>query len=95
VSLSRSLLLEQLESSLLSNIASLAELLECLLASSVLLLAHNAALASLHEVLAGEAAGRVLGSAMPDLCLCANRGHLSTFHVLASDVVSRHSILRA
>jgi len=86
------LLLEKLERALLGNIARLLQLLQRLLASRVLLLAHDAALAGLHEIALCQAAGRVLGRAMPDLGLCSYRRHLSTHHILHGGVIARHSI---
>jgi len=88
----RSLLLKELKRALLGNIARLLQLLQRLLASRVLLLADDAALASLHEIALCQAAGRVLGRAMPDLGLRSYRRHLSTHHILHGAVIVRHSI---
>ena len=79
-------LLEQFKSPLLGLVASLHQVLECLLAQSVLLLAHNATLV-LHQILAGQTTGSVLSTTMPHLCLrahCRNftRAACATCHVL-------------
>ena len=86
------LLLEKLERALLRDVARLLQLLQRLLSSRVLLLAHDAALAGLHEVALCQAAGRVLGRAMPDLGLRSYRRHLSTHHILHGAVIIVHSI---
>jgi len=53
----------------------------------VLLLGHDAALASLHQVLLGEATGSVLGRTVPHLGLRASGDHLAArLHVLAGHV---------
>ena len=67
------MLLEQLERTLLGNIALLLQELDRLEARRVLLLAHDTALAGLHEVLLREATGGVLGRAVEDLGLRAHR----------------------
>jgi len=77
--LKRNALLEKLECSLLGLVASLHQVLECLLAQSVLLLAHNATLV-LHQILAGQTTGSVLSTTMPHLCL---RAHCRNFTRLA------------
>jgi hypothetical protein len=78
------LLFEKLKRALLGDIASLLELLERLLARRVLLLRHDAALAGLHQILLDQPTGSVLGRAVPNLRLRANRRHLAASHVLAS-----------
>ena len=67
------MLLEQLERALLGNIALLLQELDRLEARRVLLLAHDAALAGLHEILLGKATGGVLGRAVEHLGLRAHR----------------------
>jgi len=85
------LLFEQLEGSLLGDIARLLQLLERLEARGVLLLGHDAALASLHQVLLGQATGSVLGRSVVDLGLGANRYNLATaLDILASHVRGVH-----
>ena len=69
-------LLEKLEGSLLGNIASLAETGESLEARRVLLLADNATVLGLHEVLLCQATGRVLGGTVPHLSGTARGGNL-------------------
>ena len=91
------LLLEQLERALLGDVASLLQLRERLLARGVLTLRYNAPLACLHQVLLDQATGSVLGGAVPDLRLRADRWELraavhahvhARAHVLASTVVT-------
>ena len=67
------MLLEQLERALLGDIALLLQDLDRLEARRVLLLAHNAALARLHEILLLQPTGGVLGRAVEDLGLGAHR----------------------
>ncbi len=66
------MLLEQLERALLGDIALLLQNLDRLEARRVLLLAHNAALARLHQILLREPTGGVLGRAVEDLGLGAH-----------------------
>ena len=83
------LLLEELERALLGDVASLLQLRQRLLARGVLALRYNAPLARLHQVLLDQATGSVLGGAVPDLRLRADRWELrAATHVLASTVVS-------
>ena len=89
------LLLEQLERALLGYVASLLQLRQRLLARGVLALGYNATLARLHQVLLDQATGSVLGGAVPDLRLRADRWDLRAashvhahVHVLASTVVA-------
>jgi hypothetical protein len=87
------MLLKKLEGALLGDIARLLELGERLLACGVLLLRHNAALASLHQVLLGEPTGSVLGRTVPHLGLRASRHHLATrLHILAGHVRRIHRV---
>lgn len=74
------LLLKKLEGALLGNIASLLQLLQGLEARGVLLLGYNAALASLHQILLGQATGSVLGRSVKHLGLRA-RSHHSASHL--------------
>ena len=67
------LLAKKLERALLRLEARLNQALQRLLARRVLLAANNAPLLRLHEVLAREPTARVLGRAVKDLCLRANR----------------------
>jgi hypothetical protein len=60
-------LLKQLEGALLGDVAGLAEAREGLEASGVLLLAYDATILCLHEVLLGQATGRVSRRAVPNL----------------------------
>jgi len=64
-------MLEQLEGTLLRLVASLHQVLQCLLAQRVLLARHNAALV-LHQVPLGQATASVACSSVPDLCLGAH-----------------------
>lgn len=87
------LLLEELERALLGDVASLLQLRQRLLARGVLTLRYNAPLARLHQVLLDQATGSVLGGAVPDLSLGADRWELraavhARAHVLASTVVT-------
>ena len=88
------LLLEQLERALLGDVASLLQLSQRLLARGVLALGYNAPLARLHQVLLDQATGSVLGGAVPDLSLRADRWELrAASHVLASIVVNSVHLL--
>ena len=88
------LLLEQLERALLGDVASLLQLRQRLLARGVLALRYNAPLARLHQVLLDQATGSVLGGAVPDLRLRADRWELrAATHVLASSVVNSVHLL--
>ena len=88
------LLLEELERALLGYVASLLQLRQRLLARGVLTLRYNAPLARLHQVLLDQATGRVLGGAVPDLSLGADRWELrAATHVLASSVVNSVHLL--
>jgi hypothetical protein len=88
------LLLEELERALLGDVALLLQLCQRLLARGVLALGYNATLARLHQVLLDQATGSVLGGAVPDLRLGADRWdlraarHLARACVLASTVVT-------
>ena len=83
------LLLKKLERALLGHITGLLQLLQGLQARSMLLLGHDAALASLHQVLLGQATGSVLGRAVPHLGLRAYRDHLTTGLVILTSHVRR------
>lgn len=88
------LLLEELERALLGDVASLLQLRQRLLARGVLALRYNAPLARLHQVLLDQATGSVLGGAVPDLRLRADRWELrAASHVLASIVVNSVHLL--
>ena len=88
------LLLEELERALLGYVASLLQLRQRLLARGVLTLRYNAPLARLHQVLLDQATGSVLGGAVPDLRLGADRWELrAATHVLASSVVNSVHLL--
>ena len=87
-------LLEQLEGALLGDVARLLELSQSLLARRVLLLADNATLARLHQVLLGQATGSVLGGAVVDLSLGADSRRLAALHILARHVRGVSSIRR-
>lgn len=88
------LLLEELERALLGYVASLLQLRQRLLARGVLTLRYNAPLARLHQVLLDQATGSVLGGAVPDLSLGADRWELrAATHVLASSVVNSVHLL--
>lgn len=88
------LLLEELERALLGDVASLLQLSQRLLARGVLTLRYNAPLARLHQVLLDQATGSVLGGAVPDLSLGADRWELrAATHVLASSVVNSVHLL--
>ena len=85
------LLLEELERALLGDVALLLQLRQRLLARGVLAFGYNATLARLHQVLLDQATGSVLGGAVPDLRLRADRWELRAAvhaHVLASIVVN-------
>jgi hypothetical protein len=75
-------LLEGLEGTLLGLVTGAEQELQGLLAGGVLLTAHNAAVLVLHQVLAGEAAGRVLGRTVVDLEFAASCEHSATHHRL-------------
>ena len=94
------LLLEELERALLGDVASLLQLRQRLLARGVLTLRYNAPLARLHQVLLDQATGSVLGGAVPDLRLRADRWELRAavhahVHVLASTVVTVVTVVTA
>jgi hypothetical protein len=72
--------MKQLEGALLRLVALGVKTLECLLARSVLLLADDATLLGLHQILLGQATGSVLGGAVVNLGLGAHSDHLSTNH---------------
>ena len=72
-------LLKQLEGPLLRLVAGLHEVLQRLLAERMLALGNDAALV-LHQVLLGQAAGRVASRAVPHLRLGADGGHGTTLH---------------
>lgn len=67
------LLGEQGELTLLGHIASLAQALDGLLASSLLTAADDASALGLHQVLLGQATGSMLGGSVEDLGLGASR----------------------
>ncbi len=69
-------LLEELESTLLGHVAHLLQLLDRLQTGRMLLTADDATSLGLHQVLLGEAAGRVMCGAVEHLGLGAN-GDLS------------------
>jgi hypothetical protein len=71
-------LLKQLERALLRDISKLTQTLDRLQASRVLLLADNAALLRLHQVLLRKPTGRVLSRAVENLRSAARRQHIST-----------------
>ena len=75
------LLLEQLERALLGLVAGLDEILQRLLAQRVLLLADNAPLARLHQILLLQATGRVLGRSVIHLRLAADCNHVCHFYL--------------
>jgi hypothetical protein len=75
-------LLERLEGTLLGLVAGAGQVLQGLLAGGVLLLAHNAAVLVLHQILAGKTAGCVLGRAVVDLEFAASGNHSATHHRL-------------
>ena len=74
------LLREQLEGALLRDVAELPQAAERLLARRGLLLAHNLAPLVLDQILARQATLRVVGRAVENLRLAADRGHLSANH---------------
>ncbi len=88
---------KKLEASLLGLVASLVQALQGLLARRVLLAADNAPFLRLHQVLLGEAAAGVLGSAVVDLGLGADGGHLSpaatgtSHHVVTAGAIATGS----
>jgi hypothetical protein len=77
------LLLKKLEGALLGDVAQLLQLLDSLLARSVLLARNDATLLGLHQVLLGQATGSVLGSAVVNLSLGADSHLRTTNHVVA------------
>lgn len=77
------MLLEELEGTLLSDVAHLAELLDCLLASGVLAAADDATTLGLHQILPSEATGSMLGGAVENSRLGAYSGDLGTAILLA------------
>jgi len=68
---SKSLLLHQLEGTLLRLVASLDQILEGLLAQGVLLSADNAPLV-LHQILLCQSTGRLFRGSVPDASLAAD-----------------------
>ncbi len=72
--------MEKLEGALLRLEALGVKTLESLLARSMLLLADDATLLGLHQILLGESTGSVLGSSVVDLRLGAHSEHLTTNH---------------
>lgn len=54
----------------------------------MLTLGHDATLASLHEVLLGQATGSVLGSAVENLGLAANCDHAAHHYVILAVLAS-------
>ena len=58
-------------------------MLECLLASCVLLATYNTASFSLHKILFCQATTCMFCSSVIHLCLCSNCGHLTTARHLA------------
>ena len=82
-----SLLGEELEGALLGDVAELAQPAERLLARRRLLLAHDLAPLVLHQILAGQAALGVVGRAVENLRLAADRGHAATHHGLVCRVI--------
>ena len=85
-------LLEELERALLGNIAQLAEAHDRLLARRVLLLAHDAPLLRLHQVLLLQTAGRVLGSSVENLRRAAHRDHAAVLLAIPASNIPRHLI---
>lgn len=88
------LLLEQLERALLGDIALLLQELDRLEARRVLLLAHNAALARLHEILLLQPTGGVLGRAVEDLGLGAHRDLRTTLLSILTRRVAVATVVR-
>lgn len=87
-------LLKQLERALLRDISQLTQTLDRLQASRVLLLANNAALLRLHQVLLRQPTGRVLGRAVENLGRAARRDHATLLlTVLASSHIRVHLYL--
>jgi hypothetical protein len=80
------LLGEQLEGALLGLVAGLGQASEGLLAGCSLLAADNASALVQHQILASQAAGSVLCSAVEDLCLATSSHHAAS-HVLHFSVV--------
>jgi len=83
------LLAHQLERALLGLVSLGEELLDRLQARRVLLLAYNATLLGLHEILLGQPTGRVLRRAVVYLALGANRHLRATHHILLAVLASR------
>ena len=77
------MLLEELEGTLLGDVAELTQLLDCLLARRVLAAADDATTLGLHQILLGEATGSVLGGAVENGRLGAHGGDLCTSLLLA------------
>jgi hypothetical protein len=87
----RSLLLKELEGSLLRTVASLEQLVHRTDSEEVLLAADNTPLV-LHQILCNQAAARVLGRAVVNLRLAAHR-HLRRLASLASVLAAEHFLL--
>ncbi len=86
-------LLKQLEGALLGDKASLAEAREGLEAGRVLLLADNATILGLHQILLHQATGRVFRRTVPNLRRRAVRRHLRATILLAHILTRRTNIL--
>lgn len=82
-------LAEKLEGPLLGDESKLAELLERLDASRMLLTANDTPSLRLHEILLLKATGRVLGSTMPHLGLGTSGDHSTTLLLLVLSVALR------
>ncbi len=82
-------LAEKLEGPLLGDESKLAELLERLETSRVLLTANDTPSLRLHEILLLKATGRVLGSTMPHLGLGTSGDHGTTLLLLVLSVALR------
>ena len=76
-------LLEELEGTLLGDVAELAQLLDSLLTRGVLLAADDASALGLHQILLDETTGSVLGGAVEDSSLGAHGGQLGATLLLA------------
>jgi len=85
-------LAEKLEGPLLGDESKLAELLEGLDASRVLLTANDTPSLRLHEILLLKATGRVLGGTVPHLGLCAS-SYRGTTLLLTILTVARRAVL--
>jgi len=83
----RVLLAHQLEGALLGLVTLCEELLDRLQASRMLLLAYNATLPGLHEVLLGQPTGSVLCRAVKHLALGANRDLRASHHIILASRV--------